>query len=126
MKHFVYTINDNNNRPIEIRTVIVPNHTGSITVSPVAYDMENAAKAYKSQLEQIYGISQQPHRTPPKRKRVKSWKTGEIFPSAAAAARNVGVTTSAMTAHLRNPSKSRSVKNATFCWIDENGKEIYP
>lgn len=107
----VVTFSDAAGRVIDVQTLKTrPGvKTAQITPTPF-YDRKQAAE-FERTLRAVSGLpATTVDRPTPKRKRVLSHYTGEIFPSAAAAARSIGVTTSAMTMHLRNPSKISALK----------------
>lgn len=102
MPHFVYRLGN--------RFDIVT----ADTIFPHALDTRQAAQAYKEQLERHYALP--PSRKPTKR--VKCWQTGDIYPSAAAAAKAFGVSRSAMSQHLKDPAQYPYIRNCTFSRID--------
>lgn len=122
MNHFLLILKNATGQPCETRIIEAPASTAEI--APYVFSSADQIAAYRAQLNAFHGIAAPTTAAPPKRNRVKHFQTGEIFMSAAAAARSIGVSTSAITQHLRNPARHPYVKNQTFCWIDQNGEMV--
>lgn len=130
MKYFVALISDQNGRPIGTATISHDDRAGSVAVMPTPFTTDAAAAAYRQQLAKHYGLPTGRHdsgaQTGSKRQRVKHMMSGEIFPSAAAAARSIGCSTTMMVRHLRHSYTTRDIRGQTFVYIDADGRDIAP
>lgn len=114
-KFIVVTFADANGRVIDIQTLKTSIDVTNLQITPGLFTDRKQATDFEHTLRIVSGLptATAPHSGPltrSKRKRVLSHHTGEIFPSAAAAARSIGVTTSAMTKHLRDPASLKELK----------------
>jgi hypothetical protein len=121
MKHFICVLKSTtNDKPIEMRLITAASNIGSIEIAPYNFTDEKSARAYLVQLEQHAGIFNTTQQRSPdkKRKSVKNVSSGQIFPSASAAAKSVGVSTSYMTHQLRKHQGATNIKGLVFAWLD--------
>jgi hypothetical protein len=118
MRHFIAVITDQSGKAIDVQKITADIRAAAVHVLPYHFDSEFQAVAYRQQVALQNGLTIAPP-AHGKRKPVKCWQTGEIFPSASAAARAYGVTTSAMTKHLRQPFVNRTVRNYTFEYVTD-------
>lgn len=113
MKYLTITIRDETGKVIDIQNIETLDAACPSEISAGAFANERQASEYLANLRAIYGLppaqAQQPAKTG-KRKRVVCCQTGTVYPTAAAAARAYGVSTSAMTMHLRHPEKHGFIK----------------
>lgn len=115
MTFFVIIALDPNGRPIATKTIETPDNAASVSAQ-MPFGSMHAANAYEEQLRAVFGLPRIENKRG-QRKRVKCWQTGEIFPSASAAAKRAGVSTSAVTKHLRGGLPD--VRGVRYTWIDE-------
>lgn len=118
MKYLTIMIRDAAGNVIDIQNIktvdaATSNVTGAESIN--SYN-EQAAIDYLNILRTVSGLPTA-HSAPSKRssrKRVKCWMTGEIFPSAAAAARSAGCSTSYM---VRRIAQRGDVKGANYEYV---------
>lgn len=119
MKYLAIVIRDENGKVIDVqnvRTLDAACSRSVVAAQSINPHDEQAASAYLTTLRLVSGLPMA-HSAPvtrSSRQRVRCFQTGEIFPSAAAAARSIGVTTSAMTKHLRNPASLKALTAAAY------------
>lgn len=117
MHSFVMVLSNANGRIFDVRIVDAPDNVMSAVFVPTVFTPADAAN-YRRQLlaDQGINLAQQPSSV---RLRVKCWQTGEVFKSAAAAARAIGVSASAVKQHLHDPEARSNVRGYTFSYADE-------
>lgn len=118
MKHFVY-VTSTTARIIAADTMP--------QIMPYTFDRKADAEAYRRQLEAHYGFPPTidlPKRPGRSRPRLMVYPGETIYESAAAAAKALGVSASAISQHVNNPYKYQSVKGYKLIPIDKDGKEI--
>lgn len=107
----VVTFVDAARRVIDVQTLKARSDIKSAQIMPTRFCDRKQAAEFERTIRAVSGLPVATvDRPTPKRKRVLSHYTGEIFPSAAAAARSIGVSTSAMTMHLRDPRRIGALK----------------
>lgn len=115
MKYLTITIADDTGRVVDIHNIKTPD-ISTPHVQTNHFTDERAASEYLAGLRVIYGLTA-PHSAPSTRssgKRVKCHSTGEIFPSAAAAARSAGCSTSYM---VRRIGQRADVKGSNYEYV---------
>lgn len=116
MKYLTITIRDMTGKVIDIQNIKTLDAADPCNISAGGFTNERAASEYLAALRVIYGLptAHSAPSTRSSRQRVRCFQTGQVFPSAAAAARAIGVTTSAMTKHLRNPASLKTLTPALY------------
>lgn len=120
MKHFIALLKSPNGKPVEIRLISAADNIASIELLPHVMNNDTDAAAYKLQLEQFNGIFSMAQARKPstKRKSVKDVSTGQIFPSATAAAASVSVSASFMVRSLKAGNGHTNIKGHVFAWLE--------
>lgn len=119
MPHFVYVAG---------RTVRMIEAPAMPQIMPYEFPTKDAAELYRRQVEAHYGFGPT-EPLPSARKaryRVKDCQSGTIYETAAELAKELGVSRSAISQHLNEPFRYRTIKGRWFVRLDENGKEILP
>jgi len=116
MKHHLIVTYDDNGKPMDV-TIL----HGSPVIVPHAFDTSQQAKEYQQQLFTTFGLRKTPDtaRKGPlgPRKSVRCEMTQEVFSSAAAAGRSIGVSASAIKKYLNNPTQKNAPKGFTWSYV---------
>lgn len=119
MKYLTIVIRDDTGKVIDvqnIRTLDAACSRSVMAAQSINPHDERAASEYLTMLRTVSGLPA-PHSAPSMRssgKRVKCHSTGEIFPSAAAAARSAGCSTSYM---VRRIGQRADVKGSNYEYV---------
>lgn len=117
MHHFILVVTNSRNEPIDVRIIDTPVNAAGAQILPHSFNgNRTSADAYREQLLAHYGLTIPATQTG--RERVSNVTTGETFKSAAEAARSIGVSTSAVTRHMRDYAMYPHVRGYVFQRLD--------